>query len=372
MYDYVQSILEDIKENGMKALLKYSERFDGFSGPFAVSPQEMLQASINPQDEAVIDEIIQRVKSYHSRQEIKSIFYVHEDSEYGLLANPIERIGIYIPSGRSVLVSTLIMTAIPAILAGVSEIAVTCGSAGGAVNPFILYTAKKLGIHELYKISGVQAIADMAYGINMRKTEKIFGPGNAYVTAAKKYLYGTVGIDCLAGPSEVCVIADNSADKNYVLNDLQAQLEHGEDSRAYLITTSQDIFHSTTNPRILKVLCENIEECIKKVNEIAPEHLELMVQNPEKYLAYIKNAGAVYCGDYSPTAASDYFSGSNHVLPTDKTARFSSVLTVYDFIKFSSYVKMSRKEFLEYRHLGIRLAEIEKMPAHRKSLEVRQ
>ncbi|HNV06262.1 MAG TPA: histidinol dehydrogenase [Petrotogaceae bacterium] len=372
MYDYVRSILQDIKENGMTALLKYSQKFDGFSGPFPVSQKELVQISISPHDAEVIDAIVHRVKNYHSRQEVKSIFYTQNDSEYGLLANPISRIGIYVPSGKSVLVSTLIMTAVPAMLAGVSEIAVACGSTDGQVDPFILYTAKKLGINELYKISGVQAIAAMAYGVGMKKTEKIFGPGNAYVTAAKQYLYGTVGIDCLAGPSEVCVLADGSSQLEYIMSDLQAQLEHGDDSRAYLITTSSELCRSIESTRITKILCSTIEECIQKVNEIAPEHLELMVQTPEKYLPYIRNAGAVYCGDYSPTAASDYFSGSNHVLPTDKTARFSSVLTVYDFIKFSSYVKMSRREFLEFRHLGIRMSEIEKMAAHKKSLEVRQ
>jgi histidinol dehydrogenase len=212
----------------------------------------------------------------------------------------------------------------------------------------------------------------MAYGIGMRKVDKIFGPGNKYVNEAKRQVFGTVGIDSLAGPSEVCIIADESANEEYVLMDLLSQLEHGKDSKAWLITTSRDLAKYCNKHGIEVRLCESLEECIRSANEIAPEHLEIITKDPMKMVESVENAGAIYLGEYTPVPAADYFLGVNHVLPTGGTAKFSSVLTVMDFMKRISLAYVSREEFLRERHLGMALAEMEGMKWHKRSMEVRE
>ncbi|WP_297495788.1 histidinol dehydrogenase [Thermococcus sp.] len=370
---YVAEILRDIRERGIEAVREYSRRFDGFDGPFRVSEEEFREAEevIPEKDREIIERTIKRLWDYHKRQKPKDELFIKNGSLYGLIYRPIGRIGIYVPGGKP-LPSTFMMVAVPARIAGVKEIAVTIPPKDEKVNPYVLYVAKKLGISEVYKLGGVQAIGAMAYGIGMEKVDKIFGPGNRFVNEAKRQVFGVVGIDSLAGPSEIAVIANESADKEYVLADLLSQLEHGKDSRAWLLTTSRELAEYCSRDGIEVILCETLEECAKKVNEIAPEHLEIITENPMRIVDLIENAGAIYLGPYTPVPSADYFLGVNHVLPTGGTARFSGVLTVMDFLKPITLAMVSREEFLAERELGLRLAEIEGMELHRRSMEVRK
>lgn len=370
---YVAEILRDIRERGIEAVREYSRRFDGFDGPFRVSEEEFQEAEevIPEKDREIIERTIKRLWDYHERQKPKDELFIKNGSLYGLIYRPIRRIGIYVPGGKP-LPSTLMMVAVPARIAGVKEIAVTIPPKDGKVNPYVLYVAKKLGISEVYKLGGVQAIGAMAYGIGMEKVDKIFGPGNRFVNEAKRQVFGVVGIDSLAGPSEIAVIADKSADKEYVLADLLSQLEHGKDSRAWLLTTSRELAEYCSREGVEVITCETLEECARKVNEIAPEHLEIITENPMGIVDLIENAGAIYLGPYTPVPSADYFLGVNHVLPTGGTARFSGVLTVRDFVKPITLAMVGREEFLAERELGLRLAEIEGMELHRRSMEVRR
>ncbi|MCD6373357.1 MAG: histidinol dehydrogenase, partial [Thermococcus sp.] len=307
----------------------------------------------------------------HERQKPEDSLYVKNGSLYGLIYRPIRRIGIYAPGGKP-LPSTLMMVGVPAKIAGVREIAVTIPPKEGKVDPYVLYVAEVLGIDEVYKLGGVQAIGAMAYGVGMKKVDKIFGPGNRFVNEAKRQVFGIVGIDSLAGPSEIAVIADGTAEKEYVLADLLSQLEHGKDSRAWLLTTSKELAEYCSREGIEVMLCGSLEECAEKANEIAPEHLEIITAQPMELVDLIENAGAVYLGPHTPVPAADYFLGVNHVLPTGGAARFSGVLTVRDFMKPITLAMVSREELLAERRLGIRLAEIEGMELHRRSMEVRK
>ena len=371
--EYVSEILRDIRGRGIEAVREYSRRFDGFDGPFRVAEEEFEEAEklIPEGDKAIIGKIIERLWEYHERQKPREELFIKNGSLYGLIYRPIRRIGVYVPGGKP-LPSTLMMVAVPARIAGVKEIAAMVPPKGGKVNPYVLYVAKKLGISEVYKLGGVQAIGAMAYGIGMRKVDKIFGPGNRFVNEAKRQVFGVVGIDSLAGPSEIAVIADETAEKEYVLADLLSQLEHGKDSKAWLLTTSRELAEYCSREGIEAILCESLEECAEKANDIAPEHLEVMTENPMGLVELIENAGAVYLGSYTPVPSADYFLGVNHVLPTGGTARFSGVLTVMDFLKPITLAMVSRGEFLEERGLGIRMAEVEGMELHRRSMEVRR
>lgn len=370
---YVSEILDDIRSNGISTLKKYSKQFDNYEGPFELEEKEWnIDDEILQEDKNIIDRIIQRLENYHSKQIKEDIIYTNEyGSMYGLIKRPINRIGIYVPGGRP-LPSSLLMVAIPAKIAGVKDMIITSSPKNGKINPYILYIAKKLNIKEVYKIGGIQAIGAMAYGIGMKKVDKIFGPGNQYVNEAKRQVFGDVGIDSLAGPSEICLIADETANKEYVLNDLLSQLEHGLESKSFLLTTSKQLYDYCDKNRIERYLFDTLDECAEKANEIAPEHLEIITREPEKIVSLIQNAGAVYLGEYTPVPAADYFLGVNHVLPTGKAARFSSVLNVSDFMKEMTIAKISKEELLTERYLGIRMAEIEGMNQHKKSMEVRK
>ncbi|NJE76202.1 histidinol dehydrogenase [Thermococcus sp. ES12] len=370
---YVAGILRDIRERGNDAVKEYSLRFDGYAGPFRVTKEEFEEAarSIPKRDREIILRTVERLWEYHERQMERERLFIKNGSLYGIIYRPVRRIGIYVPGGKP-LPSTLMMVAVPAKIAGVKEIAVTIPPKDGKVNPYVLYVAKLLGITEVYKLGGIQAIGAMAYGVGMKKVDKLFGPGNRFVNEAKRQVFGIVGIDSLAGPSEIAVIADETAEKKYVLADLLSQLEHGKDSRAWLLTTSGELAEFCSRDGIEVVLCESLEECVRKANEIAPEHLEIITERPMELVDGIENAGAIYLGPYTPVPAADYFLGVNHVLPTGGAAKFSGVLTVRDFLKPISLASVSREEFLAERELGLRLAEIEGMNYHRRSMEVRR
>ncbi|WP_297534548.1 histidinol dehydrogenase [Thermococcus sp.] len=371
--EYVAGILRDIRERGIEAVREYSRKFDSYDGPFRVTDEEFEEAErlVPERDRKIIERTIERLRDYHERQKPGDELFVKNGSLYGLIYRPIRRIGIYVPGGKP-LPSTLMMVGVPARIAGVKEIAVTIPPKDGRVNPYVLYVAKLLGIDEVYKLGGIQAIGAMAYGVGMKKVDKIFGPGNRFVNEAKRQVFGVVGIDSLAGPSEIAVIADGTAEKDYVLADLLSQLEHGKDSKAWLLTTSEELADYCSRDGVEIILCESLAECAERANEIAPEHLEIITENPLSLVDLIENAGAIYLGPYTPVPSADYFLGVNHVLPTGGTAKFSGVLTVRDFLKPITLAWVSREEFLSERELGIRLAEIEEMELHRRSMEVRR
>ncbi len=368
----VREILEDIESNGLSAVKKYSEKFDNYAGELSLNDDEWQTAqSVSDFDKEVVDRIAKRLREYHERQKGTDDIYKKGDSLFGLVTRAINRVGIYVPGGKP-LPSTLLMTLIPAKLAGVSEIVVCTPPNEGTVHPLIIYIAQQFGITELYKVGGVQAIGAMTYGAGMEAVDKIFGPGNAFVNEAKRQVYGEVGIDSLAGPSEICVIADDTAVGEYVKEDLLSQREHGSDSKAWLLTTSQALYDDCADPTINTLLFDTLEECVQKANQIAPEHLEIITKEPMTLAQKINTAGAVYLGNYTPVPSADYFMGSNHVLPTGRAARFSSVLTVAAFQRKMTLASLSKEEFMADRELGIRMATIEGLEHHRKAMEVRK
>jgi histidinol dehydrogenase len=369
---YVDEILTEVRSEGVKAVRKYSEKFDDFSGPLKLNQEDRdVSSEIPVEDKQAIKKIMDRVENLHERQNPEDDLFFQEGSVYGRFYRPVGRVGIYVPGGKP-LPSSLIMSGVPARIAGVEEIVLASPPTDGEIDKYTLYTAGLLGIDEVYRMGGAQAVGALAYGAGMDSVDKIFGPGNKYVNEAKRQVYGQVGIDGLAGPSEVCVVADETARREEVLADLKSQLEHGEDARAWLFTTSNELGKYCNEERIEVELMSDKKSCMSRANEIAPEHLEINTDKPSSLLQYVKNAGAVYLGEFTPSAAADYFLGTNHVLPTGKAARFDSVLTVRDFMKPISFAWTSEKEFRNNSQLGERMAEIEGMTAHKNSLEVRK
>ncbi len=370
--NYVRNILEDIKKRGLDAVMEYSAKFDGYAGDIRVSREEFREAAntIPDYEKEVIKRAYNRITDNHEMQLNRDRMRIFNGSIYGIRYTPLERIGMYIP-GKKPLPSTVMMIGAPAKIAGVRDIIITTAPMdNGKVNPYTLYIAGMLGIKEVYKIGGIQAIGAMAFGTGMNRVDKIFGPGNSYVNEAKRQVFGITGIDGLYGPSEIMVISDENSNNEYIRADLDSQLEHGLSSKAWLLTTGK-VPDNMGNSRVDIIVCRNMEEAISKSNEIAPEHLEILASSPMEIFSRIKNAGAVYTGEYAPVPAGDYFLGVNHLLPTGGTARFSSVLTVDDFMKKTSFADVSRYDFMADRELGIALANIENMPLHRKSMEVR-
>ncbi|WP_337860558.1 histidinol dehydrogenase [Ferroplasma sp.] len=371
MEEYVKNILNDIKLRGIEAVIEYSKKFDGSGEPFMVSEGEFKEAmdSIPDYDKNIIERTYKRIYENHIIQYNNDKMRFFNGSLYGIRYTPIERIGMYIP-GKRPLPSTVMMIGAPAKIAGVKDIVIASApESNGKINPYTLYIANLLGINEVYKIGGVQAIGSMAYGIGMKKVDKIFGPGNSYVNEAKRQVYGLTGIDGLYGPSEVMVITDGTCNNEYIIADLNSQLEHGETSKAWLLTTGKAPVPG--NCRIKIMVFSNMNELISAANEIAPEHMEIQAMEPMEIFNKIKNAGAIYMGDYAPVPAGDYFLGVNHLLPTGGTSRFSSALTVDDFMKKTSFANVSKSDFMGNRELGMELARIEGMPLHYRSMEVR-
>jgi histidinol dehydrogenase len=370
--NYVKEILADIKNRGMDAVMEYSRKFDGYSGDIRVSGDEFTEAiEIIPEYEKdIIKRAYKRILDNHRMQLNSDRMRFSRGSIYGIRYTPLQRIGMYIP-GKKALPSTVMMIGAPAMIAGVRDIIITSAPMdNGKINPYTLYIADMLGIKEVYKLGGIQAIGAMAFGTGMDRVDKIFGPGNSYVNEAKRQVFGITGIDGLYGPSEIMVISDGTSNNEYIMADLDSQLEHGITSKAWLLTTSRKQ-EGINNSRVEVTICRNVDEMIAMANEIAPEHLEILASNPMEIFSKIKNAGAVYVGEYAPVPAGDYFLGVNHLLPTGGTARFSSVLTVDDFMKKTSFASVSRSDFMEDVELGLSLANIENMPLHRRSMEVR-
>jgi len=358
IWETVKNIVDDVAARGDEALFAHTKALDGYqltTRNAAVSPEEIEDAilRIPPQDYAILKLAAERIEKFHRKQHLEDWFYTDEDgTELGQRVLPLERVGIYTPGGLASYPSTVIMASVPAQIAGVREIILVTPSKDAKVNPLIAAAAKLCGITKVFKIGGAQAIAALAYGTEtIPKVDKIVGPGNAYVTAAKKMVYGQVAIDMLAGPSEVLIIADTTADASFIAADMLSQAEHDEMASAICVTPDKNLAKEVASEMetqlaglkrnaiaacALKdfgaiIVTKDMDEAVSVVDRFAPEHLELMVGNPRELLAKIKHAGAVFLGNNTPEAIGDYIAGPNHILPTGGTARFSSPLGVYDF-----------------------------------------
>lgn len=395
----VDDIVTDVKENGNKALFAYTEKFDKFvlsSENIRVTEEEIEEAyhSVSTEFLAVMEEAFENIKAYHEMQVRNSWFHTKPDgSILGQRITPILTVGVYVPGGKAAYPSSTLMNIVPALVAGCERIVmVTPPNAEGKVNPGTLAAAKITGVKEIYKCGGAQAIAALAYGTeSVPKADKIVGPGNIFVALAKKRVYGNVSIDSIAGPSEILVLADETANPRYVAADLLSQAEHDEMASGIVITTSKELAEQISievdnfvaiAPRkeILQKSLDNygyilvansMDEAIETANEIASEHLEIVTKNPFETMTKIKNAGAIFLGEYSSEPLGDYFAGPNHVLPTNGTAKFFSPLSVDDFIKKSSVISYSY-DALRAVHEKIELfAEKEGLFAHANSIKVR-
>ncbi len=397
--DSVAKIIADVRDNGDKALFGYTLKYDG-----AVINADNLRVTQKEIDEAyqkvdeefvrVLRAAIKNIESYHLLQKRNSWFDVKEDGIIlGQKVTPVASVGVYVPGGRAAYPSSVLMNVLPAMVAGVGRIImVTPPDKNGVVNAGTLVAAKEAGVTEIYKAGGAQAIAALAFGTeSIRKVDKIVGPGNIFVALAKKAVYGHVSIDSIAGPSEILVLADETANPRYVAADLLSQAEHDELASAILITTSRELaekvdacisvlLEQLSRREILEKSLENygylliakdMEEAVAAANEIASEHLEIVTKNPFEVMTKIKNAGAIFLGEYSSEPLGDYFAGPNHILPTNGTAKFFSPLSVDDFVKKSSIISYSREALLKV-HGDIELfAKAEGLTAHANSIAVR-
>lgn len=395
----VNEILSNVKENGDQALFEYTLKFDKFQltpENIRVTREEIREAYARMDSELV--EVIKRsaanIRAFHERQLRNSWFDAREDGTIlGMKITPIGRVGVYVPGGKAAYPSSVLMNVIPAKVAGVTDIIMTTPpGADGKVNPGTLVAADIAGVGTIYKAGGAQAIAAMAYGTqSIPKVDKITGPGNIFVALAKKAVYGYVSIDSIAGPSEILVLADETANPRYVAADLLSQAEHDELASAILITTSRELAEQVSEEvdgfvarlsrrEIMEkslenygyiLLAEDMEAAIQAANDIASEHLEILTKNPFDTMTRIKNAGAIFLGEYSSEPLGDYYAGPNHILPTNGTAKFFSPVNVDDFLKKTSIISYSR-EALQAVHEDIeRFAESEGLTAHANSIRVR-
>ena len=395
----VNEIIENVKQNGDKALFEYTLKFDKFSlnADNIVVTREEIEEAYKSMDEKLVEVIrhsAANIRSFHEKQLRNSWFTSREDGTIlGMKITPIEKAGVYVPGGKAAYPSSVLMNVVPAKVAGVNKIIMTTPpGADGKVNPGTLVAADIAGVDVIYKVGGAQAIAAMAFGTeSIPKVDKITGPGNIFVALAKKAVYGYVSIDSIAGPSEILVLADETANPRYVAADLLSQAEHDELASAILITTSKelaekvskqvDIFTAElSRSAIIQksldnygyiLLAEDMNQAIETANEIASEHLEILTRNPFDIMTKIRNAGAIFLGEYASEPLGDYFAGPNHILPTNGTAKFFSPVNVDDFIKKSSIISYS-KEALQQIHKEIELfAESEGLTAHANSIKVR-
>ncbi|MBO5395763.1 MAG: histidinol dehydrogenase [Clostridia bacterium] len=394
----VSDIIEDVKANGDEALFRYCEKFDKAKlSSLEVTNEEIEEAfsAVEPEFIRIIEKAAENIREFHTLQKRNS-FVVNTDRTgvvIGQKVIPIEKAGLYVPGGTAAYPSTVLMDSIPAKIAGCKEICIcTPPSADGKVNPVILAAAKIAGVDRIFKVGGAQAIAALAYGTEtVPKVDKIVGPGNAFVAEAKRQVYGMVSIDMIAGPSEILVIADKNSNPEYVAADLLSQAEHDKNASAVLVTESKELAEKVSSelerqiPLLQReeiartsidnngkiIVAPDIETGIKIANEIAPEHLELCLDDPFEYLDSIKNAGSIFMGRYCPEALGDYFAGPNHTLPTSGTARFSSPLSVDDFVKKTQFTYYTKDALSEVYMDIAYFANKEGLEAHAKSATVR-
>ncbi len=395
----VAEILENVREKKDEALFAYTEKFDHAvltADTVRVTQEEIDQAyqEVDPELLAVIRKALVNIRSYHEKQKRQSWFVTEEKGTLlGQKILPLQRVGVYVPGGKAVYPSSVLMNVVPAKVAGVDEIIMTTPPGrDGRLNPSTLVAAREAGVDVIYKVGGAQAVAALAYGTqSIPKVDKIVGPGNIFVALAKKAVYGQVGIDSVAGPSEILVLADETANPRYVAADLLSQAEHDELASAILITTSETLAQNVKKEidGFLKVLsrreiiekslenfgyillADTMEEAVEAANAIASEHMEIVTANPFEIMMKIRNAGAIFLGENSSEPLGDYFAGPNHVLPTNGTAKFFSPLGVDDFVKKSSVVYYSREALEEIHQDIIQFANCEQLTAHANSIAVR-
>lgn len=380
LQEKVGKIIEEVRAAGDEAVLKYTRKFDKVkltAKQLKASETEISGAfqNIEPHFVSALKVILDNVTVFYSRQ-VKKSWKIKGDEgiTLGEKVTPLERVGIYIPAGTAPLISTVYMTVIPAKVAGVREIILaTPPNKYASCDPYILAVANLLKVDQIYKIGGAQAIAALAFGTKtVPRVDKIVGPGNIYVSEAKRQVFGYVDVDMLAGPSEVVVLANDLSHLEFIAADLEAQAEHAG-GLAVLVTTSKKLARAMQKrlPHGFIIIAKNLAEAAGLINDIAPEHLEVMVKNPRKILKKIKNAGAVFLGAYSPVALGDYAAGPSHVLPTAGTARFSSGLSVEDFVKKTHIIAYSKKALEKLRQPIEKVAELERMSKHIHSIKVR-
>ena len=394
----VSAILNDVRDNGVTALVEYTNRFDRrAAGPGDLEvPQTALEQAVTtiPQDlRRALEDAAERITAYHQHQTGRSWSFEDQDgSTLGQRITPLDRVGIYVPGGKAAYPSTVLMNAIPAREAGVGEIIMTAPAPDEEMNPLVLAAARIAGVDRVFSIGGAQAVAALAFGAGpVPAVDKIVGPGNRYVAAAKRLVFGVVGIDMIAGPSEVVIVADDSADPDWIAMDMFAQAEHDEDARAILVTADANLparVEASVNRLIpgmeragiiraamenngAMILVEDAQQACDIVNRLAPEHLELAVRDPDNYLEGIRHAGAIFLGHFAAEALGDYCAGPNHVLPTARTARFSSPLGVYDFQKRTSLVECTPASAARLAETATVLARAEGLTAHARAAELR-
>ena len=393
----VREILEDVRKRGDKAVLEYTLRFDGLKFDFLepVSEHELyeLHGRVSSEFIDALKGAIHNIRDFHRHQYREDIWVEKEDGvRMGLRYTPINTVGIYVPGGAGAYPSTIVMNTVPAQIAGVKHIIAVTPPVQFRSNPHVAAAFVELGIHKVFTIGGAQAVAALAYGTeSIPRVDKIVGPGNMYVAVAKKQVYGQVDIDMIAGPSEIVIVADETSEPKYVAADLLSQAEHGSGMEmAVLLTPSRNVAESVQKELYLQVenlehsedikkvldanaliIVKNLDEAAEAVNRIAPEHLELMVKEPDVFLEKIENAGAIFLGSYSPEPISDYFGGTNHVLPTSGSARYASPLGVYDFQKCSNIVEYSKEAVMKCCNEVNILARAEGFDAHARSVSIR-
>ena len=399
LLEQVTSIIDDVRKRGDAALIEYTKRFDGIE----IEPSELriTGAALARSAEAAGDEVlaalrlaIKNVRAFHERQKEQSWeFAPVEGVRLGQRITPLERVGLYVPGGTAAYPSSIVMNVVPAQVAEVERIVITTPPRTLTENPAVAAALLELNVNEVYAVGGAQAIAALAFGTEtIPRVDKITGPGNKYVAAAKKLLFGVVGIDAIAGPSEIVIVADETGRADLIASDLLAQAEHGEDASAVLITIEEGLAERVAEEVLRQeaslprrgivqsalenygaiVLVETLDEAASLVNELAPEHVELVTSNDEALAAKIKHAGAIFFGSYTPEAVGDYLAGPNHVLPTGRTARFSSALGVYDFVKRTSLLRYSSTAFNSVAESVAVLAECEGLAAHARSATIRK
>jgi len=397
--DDVAAICDDVRNRGDAAVLEHTAKHDGMSKErladleLSHATLEQARSALERTQRDALEQATARIRKYHERQLAKSWQFTEADgTTLGQRITPLDRVGLYVPGGRAAYPSSVLMNAIPARIAGVGELIMTVPTPGGVRNPLVLAAAAIVGVDRVFAIGGAQAIAALAYGTQtIPQVDKIVGPGNAWVVAAKRRVFGTVGIDMISGPTEILVICDGATDPDWIAMDLFSQAEHHETSQAILISPDETfigrvarsidsllgemprraVIGESLRRRGALIRSEDLEEACDIANRIAPEHLELSVAEPKKWLKKIRHAGAVFLGRYTSEALGDYCAGPNHVLPTSRTARFSSPLGVYDFQKRTSVIAVSRKGAQKLGRLAMTLAQGEGFQAHARSAELR-
>jgi histidinol dehydrogenase len=395
----VTNIVNDVRSRGDEALIEYTNKFDRTSASTMADlelTQEQLQAALDGLDDAQRTALItaaDRVRDYHEKQKQDSWSYTEADGTVlGQKVTPMDRVGIYVPGGKAAYPSSVLMNAIPAHVAGVSEIIMVVPTPDGQLNQLVLAAAAAAGVSRVFTVGGAQAVAALAYGTEtVPGVDKIVGPGNIFVATAKRMVFGQVGIDMIAGPSEILVVCDGDTDPDWIAMDLFSQAEHDEDAQSILVAMDEkfldqvqasiekllptmereEIIRKSLSDRGAMILASGKEDALNLINRIAPEHLELSVEDPDSWLPGIRHAGAIFMGRYTAEALGDYCAGPNHVLPTSGTARFSSPLGVYDFQKRSSLVKFSADGASEMGKVASVLARGEFLTAHARSAEYR-